>query len=95
MCSALDRGDRTAKAVIRDDALRLFAGHGPDAVSLRRVAAAAGVSPGLAVHHFASKQGVRQAVDAHAATIFDGLFAAMPDTDWSSATAGARSSPSR
>ncbi|MGA8115584.1 MAG: TetR family transcriptional regulator [Actinocatenispora sp.] len=89
MCSALDRGDRTAKAVIRDEALRLFAEHGPDAVSLRRVASAAGVSPGLVVHHFASKRGLRQAVDAHVAAIFDGLFAAMPETDELSTTAGA------
>jgi len=56
VCSA-DGGhdDRTARAVIRDEALRLFAEHGQQAVSLRQVASAAGVSPGLIVHHFGSK----------------------------------------
>ena len=44
MRSAAD--DRTARAAIRDEALRLFAAQGPDAVTVRQVAAAAGVSPG-------------------------------------------------
>ena len=51
--------------MIRDEALRLFAARGPDAVTVRQIAAAAGVSPGLVVHHFGSKEGLRQAVDAH------------------------------
>jgi ABC-type multidrug transport system fused ATPase/permease subunit len=55
VCSAPD--DRTAWAVIRDEALRLFAGRGPDAVAVRQVAAAAGVSPGLVIHNFGSKGG--------------------------------------
>lgn len=46
------RGNLTARAVIRDEALCLFAARGPAAVSLRQVAAAAGVSPGPAIHHF-------------------------------------------
>ena len=62
--------DRTARAVIRDEALRLFAGHGPDAVSVRQIAAAAGVSPGLVIHHFGSKDGLREAVDAHVLAMF-------------------------
>jgi AcrR family transcriptional regulator len=67
-------GDRTAKAVIRDEALRLFAAAGPDAVTIRQIAAAAGVSPGLVVHHFGSKEGLRMAVDEKVASIFDVLF---------------------
>jgi AcrR family transcriptional regulator len=79
--------------VIRDEALRLFATHGPEAVSLRRVAAEAGVSPGLVAHHFGSKAGLRQAVDEHVTalfdTLFDTLFTALNGADWdSSATAG-------
>src|SRR5215472_9057112 len=65
--------DRTARAVIRDEALRLFAERGPDAVTVRQIAAAAGVSPGLVVHHFGGKDGLREAVDAHVLR----LFAAM------------------
>lgn len=57
--------DRTTRAVIRDEALRLFAEHGPDRVAIRQVAAAAGVSPGLVVHHFRTKEGLRGAVDQH------------------------------
>jgi TetR/AcrR family transcriptional regulator, regulator of cefoperazone and chloramphenicol sensitivity len=76
------REDLTTRAVIRDEALRLFAESGPEAVSLRRVAAAAGVSPGLVAHHFGSKAGLREAVDAHVERVFDALFAAMDDTDW-------------
>jgi AcrR family transcriptional regulator len=68
MSSILD--DRTARAVIRDEALRLFAGRGPDAVTVRQIAAAAGVSPGLVVHHFGSKEGLREAVDAHVLALF-------------------------
>jgi TetR/AcrR family transcriptional regulator, regulator of cefoperazone and chloramphenicol sensitivity len=36
--------DRTARARIRDEALRLFAERGPDAVTVRDVAAAAGAA---------------------------------------------------
>ena len=91
MCSArrVDHGDLTARAVIRDQALRLFAEHGPDAVSLRRVAAAAGVSPGLVAHHFGSWAGLRQAVDAHVAGLFDELFATIDEVDWHSPTVAA------
>jgi TetR/AcrR family transcriptional regulator, regulator of cefoperazone and chloramphenicol sensitivity len=91
MCSAWREaaGDLTARAVIRDEALRLFAQHGPEAVSLRRVAAAAGVSPGLVVHHFGSRAGLREAVDAHVAGLFDDLFSAMATADWQEAHVGA------
>ena len=82
-------GDLTARAVIRDEALRLFARHGPEAVSLRRVAAAAAVSPGLVIHHFGSRAGLREAVDAHVAGVFDDLFSAMATADWQEATVGA------
>jgi AcrR family transcriptional regulator len=55
----------TGKALIRNAALRLFAEHGPDAVSVRAIAAEAGVSPALVLHHFGSKAGLRGAVDAY------------------------------
>jgi Bacterial regulatory proteins, tetR family len=45
--------DRTARAVIQDEALQLFAERGPDAVTVRQIAAAAGVSPGLVIGDFA------------------------------------------
>jgi AcrR family transcriptional regulator len=55
--------DRTAAAVIRDSAMALFAERGAADVTIREVAAAAGVSPGLVVHHYGSKNGLREAVD--------------------------------
>lgn len=72
---AADEGDLTAKATIRNAALRLFADRGHDAVTVRQIATAAGVSPALVVHHFGSKEGLRVAVDGYAAQTFDSLFA--------------------
>ncbi len=64
MCSVLaPETDLTAKARIRDAALELFAARGVAATSLRTVAKAAGVSPGLIIHHFGSKEGLCDAVD--------------------------------
>lgn len=68
------RPDLRARAVIRDEALRLFASRGADAVSVRQIAEAAGVSPGLVIHHFGSKAALREAVDAHVVGIFDALL---------------------
>lgn len=64
----------TARSQIRDCALELFARNGPDAVTIREIAAAAGVSPPLVLHHFGSKQGLRDAVDAHVEGMFDALL---------------------
>lgn len=66
--------DLTARAAIRNAALRLFAERGPDAVTVRQVAAAADVSPALVLHHFGSKRGLRDEVDAFAAGAFDAVL---------------------
>lgn len=50
---------------IRQAALEGFARDGVSATSIRDVAAAAGVSPGLVQHYFASKGALRAAVDEH------------------------------
>jgi AcrR family transcriptional regulator len=55
--------DLTAKARIRNAALDLYAQYGEDGVSLRAIAAAAGVTLGVVQHHFKSKAGLRDAVD--------------------------------
>jgi TetR/AcrR family transcriptional regulator, regulator of cefoperazone and chloramphenicol sensitivity len=58
--------DLTARARIRDAALRLFAEHGIDGATIRDIAKAAGVSPGLVRHHFGSKEALREACDSYA-----------------------------
>jgi|SRR5947207_1135896 len=55
--------DLTAYARIRNAALELFAQRGVAATTIRDVAQAAGVSPGLVQHHFGTKEGLRKAVD--------------------------------
>ncbi len=78
MGSVTDHGDLTARATIRNAALRLFGDRGPDAVTVREIATQAGVSPALVLHHFGSKDGLRAEVDAFAARAFDAIFEAMP-----------------
>ncbi|AEV81514.1 TetR family transcriptional regulator [Actinoplanes sp. SE50] len=55
--------DLTARARIRDAAIRLFAERGIDGATIREIAQAAGVSSGLLRHHFGSKEGLRDACD--------------------------------
>ena len=88
MSSVSRDGDLTARATIRNVALRLFAERGHDAVTIREIASAAGVSPALVVHHFGSKDGLRAAVDDFAAEAFDGLFAQLDTPDLAIALAG-------
>ncbi|XVV00628.1 TetR/AcrR family transcriptional regulator [Actinosynnema sp. CA-248983] len=57
--------DLTAKARIRDAALTRFGTDGVAGASVREVAADAGVSPALVVHHFGSKEGLRRACDEY------------------------------
>jgi len=56
--------DLTARARIRDAAVRLFAERGADGTTVREIAQAAGVSPGLLRHHFGSKEALREACDS-------------------------------
>jgi AcrR family transcriptional regulator len=87
MSSVPGDDDLTGKANIRNAALRLFAERGHDAVTVREIAAAAGVSPALVVHHFGSKDGLRVAVDGYAAQAFDALFA-MDEREMAEALTG-------
>lgn len=57
------REDLTARARIRDAALGQFAELGYEGATIRGIAEAAGVSPGLVQHHFRSKEGLRRACD--------------------------------
>jgi AcrR family transcriptional regulator len=73
MSTASDE-DLTARAMIRNVALRLFAERGADVVTVREIAAEARVSAALVLHHFGSKDGLRAAVDRYAARAFDAIL---------------------
>ena len=88
MSSTIDDGDLTARATIRNAALRLFADRGPDAVTVREIATQAGVSPALVIHHFGSKDGLRTEVDAFAAQAFDAILEALPTEELAEILAG-------
>lgn len=57
--------------------MKLFAERGFAAVGLREIAAEAGVSLGLVRTHFGSKDGLREAIDAHVLEEIRALYAAV------------------
>jgi AcrR family transcriptional regulator len=63
--------DFTARARIRDAAIKLFTERGMEKTSILDIAEAAGVSGGLIRHHFGSKDGLREACDTY---VFDELL---------------------
>jgi AcrR family transcriptional regulator len=63
--------DLTARARIRDAAIRLFTERGMEKTSILDIAQEAGVSGGLIRHHFGSKDGLREACDTY---VFDELL---------------------
>jgi TetR/AcrR family transcriptional regulator, regulator of cefoperazone and chloramphenicol sensitivity len=77
--SSGDHADLTTRAQIRDRALELFALAGPDGVSVRAIAAAAGVSPGSVLHHFGSKQGLQESVNAHVTRLLDDMLTPLAE----------------
>ncbi|MBN2848777.1 MAG: helix-turn-helix transcriptional regulator, partial [Coriobacteriia bacterium] len=63
MRSAYHPDDRKTAARIRDAAIARFGDVGFEKATVRDIAADAGVSPGLVLHHFGSKAGLREACD--------------------------------
>lgn len=55
--------DATAASRIRDAAIARFGAHGYERTTVRDIARDAGVSPALVIHHYGSKEGLRQACD--------------------------------
>ncbi|CDO06620.1 TetR/AcrR family transcriptional regulator [Mycolicibacterium cosmeticum] len=73
--------DLTAAARIRDAAIEQFGQHG-FGTSVRAIAAAAGVSPGLVIHHYGSKDKLRLACDEYiAAAILETKSETIQSTD--------------
>lgn len=62
-----ESSDLTASARIRAAAVLLFGRDGFADTSIRAIAAQAGVSPGLVIHHFGSKEGLKEACDHYVA----------------------------
>jgi AcrR family transcriptional regulator len=87
MCSAgagIDdrvENDLTTKARIRDGAIDLFGRTGFAATTVRAIAAGVGVSPALLLHHFGSKEGLRQACDDHVLAWYAAAVAAIAEDD--------------
>lgn len=75
--SAVD--ERTAQARIRDAAVVRFAADGFGATTIRAIAAEAGVSPGLVIHHYRSKEGLREACDRYVLDVVSEKFAALEE----------------
>ena len=70
--------DLTAKARIRNAALDLYASQGEDRTSMRAIAAAAGVTVGLLVHHYGTKDHIRDAVEELIVDYFRQAIAQAP-----------------
>ncbi|HKA54328.1 MAG TPA: helix-turn-helix domain-containing protein, partial [Candidatus Binatia bacterium] len=74
------RGREAVMAAVLDAATTLFAARGPAAVSVRDVAAAAGVNHALVHRHFGSKQAVLRAVLERAAYELAAVAATITET---------------
>lgn len=70
--------DLTTAARIRNAALEGFARSGVAATSIRDVARATGVSPGLVQHHFPTKGALAEAVNNYVASIAVAAFEDVP-----------------
>lgn len=70
--------DLTAKARIRNAALTLFAAADDSGASMRAIASAAGVTVGLVVHHYGTKDQLRESVEARIVELFAEAIAKAP-----------------
>lgn len=70
-----DPGDLTSAAAIRIAAMGLFAERGYADVTVRQIAAAAGVSPALVIHHYGSKEKLRAVLDERVAAFVESMLA--------------------
>ena len=89
--SSFDEGvvafeDLTARARIREAALKHFAEEGYERATIRGIAQTAGVSPGLLRHHYGSKDELRKACDDYVFEMLHRLNAQLLDDPSSSAS---------
>lgn len=72
--------DLATPARIRHVALARFGTDGYAGTSVRTIAADAGVSPALILHHFGSKEGLREACDEHVFQFFQNMLGRVGET---------------
>jgi len=78
------RRPEEARRLILDSARELIARAGPEGLRLQEIAAAAGISHPLILHHFGSREGlVRALTQEAAAELRDKLIASMGSPDYS------------
>jgi TetR/AcrR family transcriptional regulator, regulator of cefoperazone and chloramphenicol sensitivity len=85
-----DPTDLTSAAAIRIAAMELFAERGYADVTIRQIAAATGVSPGLVIHHYGSKENLREVLEERVAAFVDAMLADLekaPDDGGSASVA--------
>lgn len=76
--SVFEPSDLTGRARVRDAAIELFADRGFDKTSVKAIAEASGVSPGLVVYHYGSKDELKRVCDEHViAKLLDERFASV------------------
>ena len=80
--------DLTARARIREAALKHFSEEGYERATIRRIAQSAGVSPGLLRHHYGSKDALRKTCDDHVVEMLRGLNRKILEDPSSSAVLG-------
>ena len=83
--------EASGKERILDAAIDLFGAKGVEATTVRGIAAAAGVSPALVLHHFGSKDGLSRAADDRIMQMIAAIRPAMEH----SARAVSRGEPER
>src|SRR5438105_10770436 len=78
------RTPEEARRLILETAQALIASTGPEGLRLQDIAAAAGISHSLILHHFGSREGlVRALTQQAAAELRDKLVAAMASSEYS------------
>jgi AcrR family transcriptional regulator len=74
------RADQTAAAAIRIVAMELFAERGYSGVTIRQIAAAAGVSPALVIHHYGSKEKLQAVLEERVAAFVESMLGELART---------------
>jgi AcrR family transcriptional regulator len=87
--------DLTARARIREAALRRLAEEGYERATIRGIARTAGVSPGLLRHHFGSKQDLRRSCDEYVSEQLRRINARLLDDPGDAARAQRAAKPFR